>query len=202
LVLDGNQRSVKGLHAAIGYGAGLELVSFSKGGLWSGQGGPIFLKHLDESGVVQVDGAVLGRGVSLHGSGQVAELRFRVVGTVSEMPHLVGADLRNGSNHGVLKAVEHKDVGESESLTRVEFGARPNPFSGGTALHFAIPAAARVTLKVFDVNGRLVTTLVDEDLSAGRHRVVWESAGVSPGVYMAILQAGTERETRKLTLLP
>jgi hypothetical protein len=202
LVLEGNQRSIKGLHAAIDYGPGLELVSVSKGGLWKGQGGPVFLKHLDEGGAVQVDGAVLGRGISLHGSGQVAELRFRVVGTVSEPPHLVSADLRDRDNHGVLKATRRIDAGEAESMASIEFGARPNPFSSGTALHFAIPAPARVTMKVFDVNGRLVTTLVDEHLSAGRHRVEWESAGVSPGVYMAILQVGTERETRKLTLLP
>jgi len=202
LVLDGNRQSVKGLHAAVGYGSGLELVSVSKGGLWKNQSGPIFIEHLDTGGVVQFDGAVLGRGTSLHGAGQVAELRFRVVGPVSELPHLVDADLRDRDNHRVLKASRHVDTGESESLARVEFGARPNPFSSGTALHFAIPTASRVTLKVFDVNGRLVTTLVDENLSAGRHGVQWESAGVSPGVYMAILQAGTERETRKLTLLP
>jgi hypothetical protein len=202
LVLEGNRRSVKGLHAAVGYGPGLELVSVSKGGLWIGQGGPMFLEHLDESGVVQVDGAVLGRGISLHGSGRVCELTFRVVGTVTEMPRLVASDLRDRDNRGLLKAMERKDPGESESLARIEFAARPNPFSGGAALHFSIPADRKVSLRVFDVSGRLVTTLVDEQLSAGRHRVVWESAGVSPGVYMAILQAGTERETRKLTLLP
>jgi hypothetical protein len=122
-----------------------------------------------------------------------------VVGAVPELPHLACADLRDLANHGVLKVADRKDTGET---AKVEFDARPNPFASGTALHFAIPSAAHVTLKVFDVNGRFLTTLVDEELSAGRHRVQWESAGVSPGVYMAILQAGTERETRKLTLLP
>jgi flagellar hook assembly protein FlgD len=102
----------------------------------------------------------------------------------------------------VLKATRHVDTGGAENAAGVEFAARPNPFSHGTALHFAIPVAARVTLKVYDVNGRLVTTLVDKELSAGPHRVEWESAEVSPGVYLAIIQAGTERKTRKLTLLP
>jgi hypothetical protein len=125
-----------------------------------------------------------------------------VVGEATELPRLLSADLRDLNNGGFLRVRDRRDTGESESLARVEFGARPNPFSSGTALHFAIPAPARVTLKMYDVNGRLVTKLVDENLSAGRHRVEWESAGVSPGVYMAILQVGAERVTRKLTLLP
>jgi hypothetical protein len=202
LLLDGNHRSVKGLHASVSHGPGLELISFSKGGLWKGQGGPVFLDHLSDGGIVLVDGAVLGREVPLHGSGTVCELRFRVVGEMTEPPHLLHADLRDLDNRGFLRATERRDSGESGSVASVEFGASPNPFSGGTALHFAIPAPARVTLKMYDVNGRLVTTLVNEHLSAGRHRVEWNGAGVSPGVYMAILQVGAERETRKLTLLP
>jgi hypothetical protein len=202
IVLERNHVSVKGFHAEIAHGSGLELLDASRGGLWKGQAGPAFLEHLDEGGVLQVDGAVLGRGVSLHGSGSVCELRFRVVGDAVDLPHLVDADLRDRDNRGVLKAARRRDTGEASSHARVEFGARPNPFTRGTALHFSIPAASHVTLKMFDVSGRLVTTLVDENLGAGNHRVEWNGAGVSPGVYMAILQVGSERETRKLTLLP
>jgi hypothetical protein len=82
---------------------------------------------------------------------------------------------------------------------------RPNPFREGTTISFRLPEAGPVTLRVFDVTGRLVATLVDETLSAGRHDVSWDGAtvhrGRAPGVYFARLEAGGAAVTRKLTLL-
>ncbi len=208
LVLRGNRRSVKGLHATVDYSEGLEFVGLSRGSVWSDQPGPVFFEHRADAGRLRVDGAVMGSAVTLHGSGEVCEVRFRMVGTVRELPHLVEADLRDLANRRLERRADPRrldgavEPALSEELTRVEFGVRPNPFSGKTDLHFSLPVAGRATMKVYDVSGRLVTTLVDEELQAGRHRVVWDGDGVSPGVYMAILEVGRERETRKLTLLP
>jgi hypothetical protein len=208
LVLDGNRESVKGLHAEVSYGEGLEFVGLSRGSVWAGQAGPVFLEHRSEGGVVEVDGAVMGTASTLHGSGVVCELSFRLVGQVSELPHLMEADLRNIANRRLERKADPRrfnadsEPALSQELTRVQFDARPNPFSGTTEIRYALPVAGHVTMKVYDVGGRLVDTLVDEDVAAGRHRVVWEGEGVSPGVYMAILEAGMRRETRKLTLLP
>ena len=50
----------------------------------------------------------------------------------------------------------------------------PNPFNLGTTIWFGIPIQERVTLKVFDLLGREVATRVDQELSAGEHRVGWD----------------------------
>jgi hypothetical protein len=83
----------------------------------------------------------------------------------------------------------------------------PNPFSvGATRIGFALPRDARTTLRVFDVQGRVVRTLVDGPLSAGRHDVTWdgrneEGRQVATGVYFYRLTAEQDEATRKLLLL-
>lgn len=70
----------------------------------------------------------------------------------------------------------------------------PNPFNPSTTVRFQLPAASRVTLKVFDVLGREVATLVQADLPAGFHQSTWngtDGAGrlSSSGMYLLVMQA-------------
>jgi hypothetical protein len=79
----------------------------------------------------------------------------------------------------------------------------PNPFSSTTSLSFALPKSGPVSLSVYDVSGRLVSTLVNRPMDAGNHQVVWDgrdSGGnmVANGVYMLRLQAGGETLTRDM----
>lgn len=75
--------------------------------------------------------------------------------------------------------------------TPAEFGikaVKPNPLKGSTTIHYALPAEGRVSLEVFDIHGRKVTSLVDQHKSAGYHGVMWngrDSAGdrAAQGVY-------------------
>jgi hypothetical protein len=77
----------------------------------------------------------------------------------------------------------------------------PNPFNPATTFGFSLARKQLVTLRVYDVLGKEVATIVQETLPAGRHRVVWESAGLASGIYFYRLQAGAFSQTRKLTLL-
>ncbi|HYW68805.1 MAG TPA: FlgD immunoglobulin-like domain containing protein, partial [bacterium] len=82
----------------------------------------------------------------------------------------------------------------------------PNPFGSEARLGFSIPAEDRVRIGVFAPSGRLVKTLVDGRLPAGRHSAVWDgttSDGLlcSSGVYMCRLDAGAETVSTKLVLL-
>jgi hypothetical protein len=82
----------------------------------------------------------------------------------------------------------------------------PNPFNPQTSIRYDLPSAVRVRLLIFDVNGRLVRTLVDEEQAPGSREVTWTGrddagAAVSSGVYFCILEAGKQRFTRKLLLL-
>jgi photosystem II stability/assembly factor-like uncharacterized protein len=77
----------------------------------------------------------------------------------------------------------------------------PNPFNPVTAITLELPAAAPVTLKVYDLAGREVATLLDGTLSAGRHRVDWDAGRLASGVYLARLIVGSETRVRKMVLL-
>jgi hypothetical protein len=78
---------------------------------------------------------------------------------------------------------------------------RPNPFRSSTVIDFALDQTAPVRLSAFDVAGRLVAVLVDEQRSAGSHAVSWQAADLAPGVYFLRLEAGSTHLVRKLTRL-
>lgn len=70
----------------------------------------------------------------------------------------------------------------------------PNPFNPSTTVRFQLPAASRVTLKVFDVLGREVATLIQSELAAGFHQSTWDGMDVagrlaSSGMYLLVMQA-------------
>jgi hypothetical protein len=77
----------------------------------------------------------------------------------------------------------------------------PNPFNPSTAISYQLSANSAVTLKVFDMLGREVATLVNDFQLAGSYRAIWNAAGVGSGVYFYKLQTGTFSETKKMILM-
>ena len=77
----------------------------------------------------------------------------------------------------------------------------PNPFNPGTTIRFALPKTGHVTLKIYNLLGQEVATLVDERLAAGEHRVTWQPHNLPGGVYLYRLQAGEYREVKKMVLM-
>jgi len=77
----------------------------------------------------------------------------------------------------------------------------PNPFNPRTSIQYAISSRQFVSLKVYDVLGNEVITLVDEYKSAGSHEVDFDASGLSSGVYFYKLQSGSFVETKKMILL-
>lgn len=77
----------------------------------------------------------------------------------------------------------------------------PNPFNPNTFINFYIPTAGNVTLKVFDTLGKEVTTLVNENKSAGNHSVKFGSNQLASGIYFYQLRAGSFVETKKMILM-
>lgn len=74
----------------------------------------------------------------------------------------------------------------------------PNPFNPETTIKFQIPNTARTLLKVYDILGREVATLVNQDLHAGNHSLNWDSSMVSSGVYFYRLTSGNFVDTKKM----
>lgn len=77
----------------------------------------------------------------------------------------------------------------------------PNPFNPSTVISFDVTEKRHVTLKIFNLVGEEVTTLVNEDLNAGYHKRIFEAARLPAGVYMYRLTIGNYQETRKMILL-
>jgi hypothetical protein len=82
----------------------------------------------------------------------------------------------------------------------------PNPFNPSTIIKFALPKASNVQLKIYDLNGQLVSTLVNEVKSAGYHSVRWsgkDSFGknVASGIYLYVIDAAGYRDTKKMLLI-
>jgi len=76
----------------------------------------------------------------------------------------------------------------------------PNPFNPSTTISFSIPTSEFVTLKVYDVLGRELATLVNENLSAGNYSYNFDASNLTSGVYLYKLQAGKYSETKKMIL--
>ena len=79
--------------------------------------------------------------------------------------------------------------------------AHPNPFNPTTKLTFALPAAARVRLSIYDIQGREITVLVDGFSQAGVHEASFDAGGLPSGIYCARLQTGSHSAAQKIVLL-
>lgn len=77
----------------------------------------------------------------------------------------------------------------------------PNPFNPTTRIDFQIPKSNHVSVTLFDMLGRAVTSLANEELSAGVYSTEWNATGFASGVYYYQLRAGEFVQTKKLILL-
>jgi hypothetical protein len=77
----------------------------------------------------------------------------------------------------------------------------PNPFNPSCTIEFSLPKSIHVSLVVFNALGQVVTTLIDEELPAGSHKVWWDGTGHASGAYYYRLNCGSLTETKKVILL-
>jgi len=77
----------------------------------------------------------------------------------------------------------------------------PNPFNPSTTIEFDIPASGFVSIKIFDISGKEVYTLVNTEVSAGRHKAEFNASGISTGVYYYKLVSGNFTSVKKMLLI-
>lgn len=121
---------------------------------------------------------------------------------------LAGKDLTPGAP---IEKYPTTNVEEFANATPATFRLEqnyPNPFWSGatsrnpsTVISFQLPVNSRVTLKVFDMNGREVATLVEGEMAAGKHEVRFEAAQLPSGMYFCQLQSGATVLRNKMLLL-
>jgi hypothetical protein len=112
---------------------------------------------------------------------------------------------RSGRSHLYGKQVFQWDG----SVSRVSYAPAafslsqnyPNPFNPATTFRFSIPSSQVVSMKIFDILGREVATLVNERLDAGSYRVDWNASKQTSGTYFAVIKTASHSETKKIVLL-
>ncbi len=81
------------------------------------------------------------------------------------------------------------------------YEAHPNPFNAVTTIGYSLPAAGHVRLAVYDISGRTVGLLVDDNLAAGRYVCEFDGIDLSAGLYFVRLEAGSDVLTRKVVFI-
>ncbi len=98
---------------------------------------------------------------------------------------------------------EYTDVEEEESIP-TEYTLEqnfPNPFNPATTIKFAVPAAGRFSLKVFNILGQEIATLINGELSSGHHEVKFNAGKLSSGLYIYRLSGENVSISKKMMLL-
>ena len=103
-------------------------------------------------------------------------------------------------------SVAYSALNTNDDMMPKEFALHqvyPNPFNPSTTISFDIPAQAHsnASLRIYDITGRLVTTLVDEQLAPGTHTLQWQPVNLSSGLYIVQLKAGDQTFNQKITFI-
>ena len=77
----------------------------------------------------------------------------------------------------------------------------PNPFNGYTNINFSIPIDSYITIKVFNLLGKEVTTLLKQDIYSGYHSITWDASTQASGVYFIKMITENYVKTKKIILL-
>ncbi len=122
-------------------------------------------------------------------------------GNTSEFAANVAARLPEGLSKAGI-STEPTAVPEKFGLSQ----NYPNPFNPETEIHFQLPEASQVLVRIFNTLGQEIRTLTDREYEAGFHSLRWDSKdnkgnAVSSGIYLYQLQAGSFSQIRKMTLL-
>ncbi|NUO19279.1 T9SS type A sorting domain-containing protein [bacterium] len=127
---------------------------------------------------------------------EVFEFRWRVWATDG----INTVEASNGEGFFQLDIIMDAD---DNLLTPNDFtlSAYPNPFNPTTTLNFTLSQSSHVQLDLFDIQGRLVTSLANEIMTAGSHNVSVDGSGLASGIYFAKLQAGAQARTAKLVMM-
>jgi hypothetical protein len=128
------------------------------------------------------------------------ELDDEGLGRVRYVPYL------NETHDGAITEVADPEAGERLPTRFAVHQNQPNPFNAATRIRFDLTEPARVHLRIYDIRGSLVATLIDGPMPAGYHDVPWHGTdqrgrSLASGVYLYRLDAGARTEIRRMMLV-
>jgi hypothetical protein len=119
-----------------------------------------------------------------------------------------GYTLQGGYHQGSVTPTDApgSDATDAGALVLRLHGTSPNPFAANTAIAFSVGRDSDVQLRIYDLSGRVVRTVLERQLAPGRHQVVWDGTDatgrhVAAGIYFMRLRAGSFEARKKLVLL-
>ena len=185
-------------------------VDFGGGGLGSVGGDDIFVAKYDANGVHQWSqrfGGVesdCGYAVGVDASGGVTATGY-FAGTVD----FGGGDLISAGSDDIFLVKYSESTVAAETIAPMSVALSqnfPNPFNPQTTLSFSLPHQSHVRLSIYNIAGRLVRTLINEERAAGRYSAAWEGRDntgglVASGVYLYRMEAAEFVQTRRMVLL-
>ena len=132
--------------------------------------------------------------------------------TASKMSILIWADGRNGSGNDIYaqNVNNNGSLGPATGIIntngvlpeRFELKQNyPNPFNPVTNINFSVPARSFVSLKVYDLNGKEISALVNKDMEAGNYSFSFNASELSTGVYFYKMVSGSFSEVKKLMVV-
>jgi hypothetical protein len=140
-----------------------------------------------------------------HGPTFLSTFTFKKgVGLVRNSYNSGSIDVFSFNEHVLINSIitsVARPVGSSTPSSFLLFQNYPNPFNPTTVVHYNLPAQSHVILKVFDVLGREVVSLVDAIEQAGDQSITLDASHFPSGIYFYRLQAGHFSETKKFVLL-
>ena len=183
---------------------GDELVAYADGQVV----GATRISDLSSPVVISAWGGYHEFGIELDGYATGDRIDLRLYDAEDGTELKVNADLDNNQYgvgvfaSGTAEVMDMPAVPEEYYLTQ----NYPNPFNPTTTISFSVPSEGHVQVNVYDITGRLITTLVDRNMSEGYHHVVWDGKDisgldVSAGLYIYNLQAEGVSMTRKMVLM-
>ncbi|MCW8996337.1 MAG: M1 family aminopeptidase, partial [Psychromonas sp.] len=133
--------------------------------------------------------------ITLFNNAQTQNFQFQIVGN----PQSIVFDPGNWILKDLQGVTEVKDLNIPLQYSLSQ--NYPNPFNPSTTIEYSIPKSGNVTLKIFNVLGKEVATLVNGQNEAGKHIVNFDATDLNSGVYFYKIEAGSFVDTKKMILL-
>ncbi len=158
---------------------------------------------------VKTDGVLAGKKITRAAAGVYHSIVLADDGTVSAWGLNVHGQLGDGTNTDTnvpvasattITSIESNNDSELPTNFTLEQNY-PNPFNPSTTIRFSIPNTGNVSLKIYDLLGQEILTLVNEQLSAGSYNVNFNAGELTSGIYFYRIETGSFTATKKLMLV-
>lgn len=141
-------------------------------------------------------------GISWEKDVEMAGIILHSVSVSGTFAWVTGSDGLIMSNNDITTAVSELDEFDNGRFSiQFELNNYPNPFNPSTQILYSLPSASDVSLRVFNILGVEIATLVDGKAASGKNTATWNADGLPGGIYFYRLVAGDFSETRKMVLL-